>query len=157
MLAWMSNVRLPMDAGDFGLLSRCALDALRSTPERHGYVRGLRRWIGFRQLGIGVERDERAGGTSKHSARKLLRVAFDGNFSFSTVPLRAATVIGAAAMALCVAYAAYAVAQKLARGRAPLNYALYRLWRAEYQTLGRARVPFGSSLLVVARPTGSGL
>ncbi len=122
MLAWMSNVRLPVDAGDFGLLSRRALDALRSTPERHRYVRGLRSWIGFRQVGLEVERDERAGGTSKYSARKLLRLAFDGIFAFSTVPLRAAAVIGAGAMALCAMYAVYAVVQRFASGRSPQGF-----------------------------------
>ena len=122
MLAWMSNVRLPVDAGDFGLLSRRAVDALRSAPERHRYVRGLRSWIGFRQIGIEVERDERAGGTSKYSTRKLLRLAFDGIFAFSTAPLRAAAVLGAGAMALCATYVVYAVVQRLASGRSPQGF-----------------------------------
>src|SRR5207249_677978 len=95
-----SDTRLPVDAGDFALLSRRVVDALRRAPERHRYLRGLRTWVGFRQIGIPVERVERRAGASKYSPAKLVALALDGIFAFSVVPLRAAAVIGFGAIAL---------------------------------------------------------
>ena len=86
----LASVQLPMDAGDFGLLSRRVVNELRRTKEQHRYLRGLRTWVGFRQVGIEVERGERFAGDSKYSASKLFKLAFDGIFAFSIVPLRAA-------------------------------------------------------------------
>ena len=90
LIAELSDVAMPQEAGDFGMMSRRVVDILRSSPERHLYWRGLRSWAGFRQKGIPVERDARYAGKSKYSLRKLLQLAFDGLFSFSIVPLRAA-------------------------------------------------------------------
>src|SRR5262249_32602970 len=94
MIATLSDVRLPLDAGDFGLLSRRVVERLRAIPEHHRYLRGLRTWVGFRQKGVPVERRERAAGSSQYTLGRLLRLAFDGIFAFSMAPLRAAAVIG---------------------------------------------------------------
>jgi len=122
LLARMSNVRLPVDAGDFSLLSRRVVDTLKRAPERHRYLRGLRTWTGFRQVGIDVERDERAAGRSKYTFTKLLRLAFDGIFSFSIVPLRAAALVGALAVAASSAFALYALWAKLVLDRSPQGF-----------------------------------
>src|SRR5690606_26239943 len=87
LLASMSSIDLPVDAGDFGLISRQVLEVLKTMPERQRYIRGLRAWAGFKQVGIEVERRPRAAGHSKYSFTKLLRLASDGILAFSVVPL----------------------------------------------------------------------
>src|SRR5208283_687350 len=100
LLLSLSEISLPLDTGDFGLMSRRVVDHIRAAPERNRYLRGLRAWAGFRQIGVLVERDARAAGTSKYSVLKLMRLASDGIFAFSTVPLRTATIVGAVAIAV---------------------------------------------------------
>jgi polyisoprenyl-phosphate glycosyltransferase len=110
LMAALSDVRVPLDAGDFSLMTRPVVDAIRSTPERQRYVRGLRAWVGFRQMGIEVERAARQAGETKYDATGLLGLALSGLFSFSVVPLRAAVLVGALAVAASVLFAAYSVA-----------------------------------------------
>lgn len=83
-----SDLDLPLDAGDFCLLDRQAVDALNRLPERVRFVRGLRRFVGFRQTGLEYERDRRAAGVPKYTLRKLVGLAVDGLFNFSAFPLR---------------------------------------------------------------------
>lgn len=122
LIGALSGIRLPLDAGDFGLMSARVVDQLRRMPERHRYLRGLRAWVGFRQTGIPVARGERYAGESKYSVAKLFKLAFDGIFSFSVAPLRFAAITGAAAMLLCVSYVAYALYAKLFLGRSPQGF-----------------------------------
>lgn len=122
ILARLSNVELPVDAGDFGLMSRRVIEQLRQAPERHRYLRGLRAWAGYRQIGIAVERSARAGGESKYSLAKLVALACDGFFSFSVAPLRAAALLGIAAIVVSGLYALYAVVAKLAFGHSPQGF-----------------------------------
>lgn len=122
IISRMSDVTLPEDAGDFSLLSRRVVAQLRQSPERHRYLRGLRSWVGFRQVGIPVERDARYAGQSKFSPRKLLKLAFDGIFSFSVVPLRMATMLGALVMAGSLLFAAYAIGVHLFFSRSPQGF-----------------------------------
>lgn len=109
LMARLSDVPLPLDAGDFGLLSRRVIDQLRQMPERHRYLRGMRSWVGFRQIGIPVERERRHSGRSKYNVLRLLRLATDGIFAFSIVPIRASALIGAVAIFLSSLYALYAL------------------------------------------------
>jgi dolichol-phosphate mannosyltransferase len=122
LLSRMSKLHLPLDAGDFALLSRRVVDQLRDLPERHRYLRGLRAWVGYQQIGITVNRAERYGGTSKYSLTKLMGLAFDGIFSFSTVPLRAATVVGAFAVGLSMLFAIYQVFAKFFLAQQPRGF-----------------------------------
>lgn len=122
MLAGLSNIQLPVDAGDFGLMSRRVVDQLRNAPERHRYLRGLRAWAGYRQIGIAVERSARAGGESKYSAAKLVALACDGFFSFSVAPLRAAALLGVGAIVLSTLFALYAIAAKFLLNRSPQGF-----------------------------------
>ena len=122
IISRMSEIELPRDAGDFALLSRRVVDELRRSPERHRYLRGMRCWVGFRQTGIPVIRDARYAGDSKFSARKLLRLAFDGIFSFSVMPLRIATVLGALVVAGSTLFAAYATLVHLFLSRSPQGF-----------------------------------
>ena len=109
LLALLSPVQLPLDAGDFGLMSRRVVDEIRRMPEHHRYLRGMRSWVGFRQIGIPIQRSARSAGRTKYSPLKLLKLASDGIFAFSIVPLRAVTIVGAVAIALSLLYTLYAV------------------------------------------------
>ena len=109
LIAALSSIRLPLVAGDFGLMSDRVIDEIRKMPEHHRYIRGLRTWVGFRQIGIPVERATRLAGRTKYSPLKLLKLASDGIFAFSIVPLRAAAILGAGASAFSVLYAMYAL------------------------------------------------
>jgi len=82
----------------------------------------LRTWAGFKQIGIPVERAERRAGRSKYTVVKLIQLAFDGVFSFSVVPLRAAAVIGAMALVLSTLYAGYALVAKLFFDQSPVGF-----------------------------------
>jgi glycosyltransferase involved in cell wall biosynthesis len=112
LLASLSSVQLPLDAGDFGLMSRRVIEEIRKMPEQHRYIRGLRTWVGFRQIGIPVERSARQAGQTKYSPLKLLKLASDGIFAFSIVPLRAAAVLGAGAIGLSSLFALYSLYAK---------------------------------------------
>lgn len=122
-LLWLfSTIRLPVDAGDFALLSRRIVDELRKLPEHQRYLRGLRAWVGFRQIGIQLERSERLAGESKYTFRKLLSLAFDGIFAFSVVPLRIVTILGLATTVLALLFAAYALYVKFVLDRSPEGF-----------------------------------
>jgi len=94
LLKSIANVDIPLDSGDFCVMSRRALDTLKSMPERNRFLRGLRGWIGFRQVGVEYERERRFAGDVKYTFSKLLKLAFDGLTSFSYVPLRLASLLG---------------------------------------------------------------
>jgi polyisoprenyl-phosphate glycosyltransferase len=93
-LAMVAQLQLPLDAGDFSLLDRRVVDALVALPEHHRFLRGLRTWVGFRQIGVDCERDARAAGVSKYTLRKAARLALEGYVGFSALPLRLAAVLG---------------------------------------------------------------
>jgi len=122
LIARVSNVRLPLDAGDFGLLSRRVVDRLRSIPEHHRYLRGLRAWVGFRQTGVPVERAVRHSGESRYGLIRLLGLAFDGIFAISMAPLRAASVVGLITIAGSFLFALYAVIVRLFLGKSPPGF-----------------------------------
>ena len=122
LAARMSSVELPLDAGDFGLMSYRVVEQLRGMREQHRYLRGLRSWVGFRQIGIEVERAARAHGETKYSALKLLKLASDGLFAFSAVPLRMAAVVGALAMAASSAFALYSIVAKFLFSTTPRGF-----------------------------------
>ncbi|MFL5539881.1 MAG: glycosyltransferase family 2 protein [Longimicrobiaceae bacterium] len=122
LAARLSTVPLPLDAGDFGLMSRRVVDLLRAMPERHRFLRGMRAWAGFRQIGVAVERAERGAGESKYSLRRLMGLAFDGIFAFSVIPLRAAAAAGVLAMILSTLFAIYSLVAKLFLGRQPQGF-----------------------------------
>lgn len=121
-LARLSNPQLPLDAGDFGLMSRRVVEQLRRMPEHHRYLRGLRSWVGFRQTGIVVERSERHSGKSKYGLLKLLRLASDGIFAFSIVPIRAAALLGLIAITLSVVFAIYSLYAKVFLHQSPRGF-----------------------------------
>jgi dolichol-phosphate mannosyltransferase len=87
LMSRLVSFEMPLDTGDFCLMDRRVVKVLNSMPERNRFVRGLRAWSGFRQTGMTYERHARATGDAKYNFPKLLKLARDGVFSFSTVPL----------------------------------------------------------------------
>ncbi|MBI3970570.1 MAG: glycosyltransferase family 2 protein [Chloroflexi bacterium] len=90
----ISNVDIPVDTGDFRLLDRRAVDALRSMREHHRYVRGMAAWIGFRSIGVPYHRAARHAGETKYPLRRMIKFALDGITNFSYLPLQLATYAG---------------------------------------------------------------
>jgi dolichol-phosphate mannosyltransferase len=122
MMAKLSDIQLPLDSGDFGLMSRRVVDQVKTMPEHHRYLRGMRSWVGFRQTGLAVERAERHSGRSKYSVMRLLRLAFDGIFAFSIMPIRAAALFGALVIFLSTLYVAYSLYAKLFLHKSPQGF-----------------------------------
>lgn len=89
----LSDTPIPMDTGDFRLISRRALDVLQSMPERHRFIRGMVSWIGFRQEPIAYDREARFTGQTKYPLGKMVRLALDAITGFSTKPLRLAAYL----------------------------------------------------------------
>jgi len=104
-----AGVQVPLDAGDFRLLSRRAADAVRSLRERHRFMKGLFAWVGFPQLGVPYRREPRHSGQSKWNYWKLWNLAIEGFTSFTTAPLKLATYLGTAVAMLSFAYAAFVI------------------------------------------------
>jgi polyisoprenyl-phosphate glycosyltransferase len=102
LLNRLSDVPIPLDSGDFRLMSGNVVDTLRAMPERDRFVRGMVSWIGFKQTALPYKRDVRFAGESKYPLKKMLRFATDGILSFSTKPLQMSVALGmcCASMAL---------------------------------------------------------
>ncbi len=90
----LTNVSIPVDTGDFRLMSRRVVDALRQTRERGRFIRGLVSWVGFNQTGVEYDRDARFSGETKYPFSKMLKFAIDGITAFSEIPLRFASYLG---------------------------------------------------------------
>ena len=113
IMARLVPFEVPLDSGDFCLITRRVADIINAMPERNRFVRGLRAWSGFKQIGVTYERAARFAGQPKYSFSKLIKLAMDGLFSFSTVPLRAATYLGLSVSALAFFGAVVTFVQKI--------------------------------------------
>ncbi|WP_129649492.1 glycosyltransferase family 2 protein [Peristeroidobacter agariperforans] len=109
LLNKLSDVPIPLDTGDFRLISRNVVDALRAMPERDRFVRGMVSWVGFHQIALPYSRAERVAGESKYPLRKMLRFATDGILSFSRKPLQMSAAMGIACAFLALLGICYAV------------------------------------------------
>ena len=125
-MARTTEVDMPVDTGDFRLIDRRVVDALRRIPERNRYVRGIVSWLGFRQYAYEYERHERFAGQTKYPLKKMLKLASDGLVSFSVKPLRWILGTGIVLSALSVLYLLYVLIASLC-GAAMLSAGLYAL------------------------------
>jgi glycosyltransferase involved in cell wall biosynthesis len=114
---------IPIDAGDFRLLDRRAVDALKALPERNRFMKGLYDWIGFRQIAVSFVRQPRAAGTSKFRMRGLWSLALDGTTSFSSVPLRVWTFVGLIVATFAFAFGLFVLFRALLHGTDVPGYA----------------------------------
>lgn len=113
----LSEIKIPVDTGDYRLIDRKVADVLRKMPERNRYVRGMVSWAGFRQTPVEYERQERFAGTTKYPLKKMLKFAFDGIVSFSSKPLKLSQYLGFFAVLVAMAIFIYAVIYRLVGGR----------------------------------------
>jgi dolichol-phosphate mannosyltransferase len=114
--ALLGGMSIPVDAGDFRLMSRPVVLTMRALREQHRFVRGMVWWVGFRQSSVSYERPGRFAGETKWPFRKMLRFAIDGITSFSTVPLRMATYLGLLAGLVAMGGVGWAVYSKFFGG-----------------------------------------
>ncbi len=105
----LTDVDIPQDTGDFRLVTRQLLEALKQLPESHRFVRGLFAWLGFRQVALPYVRQERFAGETKYPLKRMLRLAIDAITGFSTVPLRAALWLSMLGFVVALGIGAYAV------------------------------------------------
>jgi polyisoprenyl-phosphate glycosyltransferase len=113
LLKSISYIDIPLDSGDFCFMSRRVMDILNAMPEESRYIRGMRSWIGFKQIGMPYERAERAAGSSKYGFRMLLGLAYNGIFNFSEFPIKLIKRIGYSAIFASFIYLLYSLYRKL--------------------------------------------
>lgn len=118
----MSKMKLPLDSGDFSLFTRRVLDEMLKMPEHSLFLRGIRYWVGYRQTGMEYERDARSAGEPKYSFVQLLRLAYNGIFSFSDVPIKLLGRIGFLAILVSIIYALYVIFMKVMYGNVPQGF-----------------------------------
>ena len=119
----LSDTHIPPDAGDFRLLDRVVVDALKKLPEHARFMKGMFAWVGFKQTGVPFDRPERHAGESQWPALRLIRFALDGIFSFSTVPLRLWTWLGIITATLAMLYASFLIIRVMIYGIDAPGYA----------------------------------
>jgi len=98
----ITDVKIPLDTGDFRLLDRKVVNVMNSMRERHRFLRGMASWVGFKQIGVNYRRAARHAGETKYPFRKMLRLALNAVTSFSYFPLQVATFVGFAAAGLAI-------------------------------------------------------
>lgn len=109
----ITGVEIPLDAGDFRLMSRAVVLTLRALREQHRFVRGMVAWVGFKQTAVYYDREARFAGSTKYPLQKMLRFAIDGITSFSVLPLRIATWLGMFAAVCAVSIGVWAIVVKM--------------------------------------------
>ena len=121
-LGKLANIKIPLDSGDFCLMSRRVVDILNSMPEESRFLRGMRSWVGFNQIGLPYDRQMRHAGNSKYSFLKLLNLALDGFFNFTKLPTRFIFIIGFISMLISIGYVTYSIYKKYIYGLNPNGF-----------------------------------
>jgi dolichol-phosphate mannosyltransferase len=123
LLNLITNIKMPLDAGNFALMDRKVLEHIKRIPLRNSYLPGLRAYIGFKQTGIPVPRRERHDKKSRVGLKGLFRLAFNGIFSFSYLPIRLFNVLGAFSLFISFLLSFYALWCKIVAGVAVVSWA----------------------------------
>lgn len=119
LLRTVADIEIPVDTGDFCLIDSRVAEVLRQLPERNRFLRGLRSWAGFQQVGVLYDRPARHAGEAKFTLRKMTRLALNGVLAFTSLPLRLASYLGFLTMAGGFAYLMLAVGARLTSGAFP--------------------------------------
>lgn len=122
ILRAIARIDIPLDSGDFCVMDRRVVDLIRNFPERVRFLRGLRSWVGFRQVGLAYERDRRFAGSSKYTFGRLVKLALDGLVSFSDLPLRLASFLGFGVAGVSILLGLYYLAKRLISGLGPAGF-----------------------------------
>jgi polyisoprenyl-phosphate glycosyltransferase len=118
----ISYVDIPLDSGDFSMVSRRVVNLMNQMPEESRFLRGMRSWVGFRQIGVAYERSERVAGAPKYSFKMLRRLAYNGIFNFSEFPIKFIIRTGALAIAVAVIYLVQTLIKKYVFGTVPQGF-----------------------------------
>ena len=118
----VSNFNIPIDSGDFSMLSRRVVDAINSMPEQSRYLRGMRAWVGYKQIAYEYDRDERHAGETKYSWSKLFELAFNGIFNFSDFPVKIITRLGFLTVIFSLIYFGYNIYRKIYYNDVPQGF-----------------------------------
>lgn len=122
ILKKISYVEIPLDSGDFSLISRRVADTLVEMKEESRFIRGMRTWVGFKQIGVDYERHERKAGDSKYPFHKLLKLALNGIFNFSEFPIKFITNLGLFSIIISILYLLYAFAKLIFTDNVPEGF-----------------------------------
>ncbi|MDI9319582.1 MAG: glycosyltransferase family 2 protein [Phycisphaerales bacterium] len=113
ILQKLSNIEIPLDTGDFCVMKKVVIEKMLLLNEKNPFLRGIRAWVGFKQIGVQYERQARAEGESGYTISKLLKIAFDGIFSFSKIPIRFITYLGLIGLLIATIYSVFVITLKL--------------------------------------------
>lgn len=118
----MSNISIPIDSGDFAFISRRVIDTINSMPEKSRFIRGMRAWVGFNQVGLEYSRDRRHSGYSKYSIRDLVHLGMNGIYNFSEIPIRLISKLGLMAVMLALVYLLFIIFRRVVYGDVPQGF-----------------------------------
>ena len=113
ILKRLSDTKIQLDSGDFCVMKKIVVDNMLKLQEKNPFLRGIRAWVGFKQVGVEYERHARFQGESGYTLKKLLKIALDGIFSFSNVPIRLITILGSIGLIFAVIYSSVTLYQNL--------------------------------------------
>ena len=118
----VSNFNIPIDSGDFSMLSRRVVDTMNNMPEQSRYLRGMRAWVGYKQIAYEYDRAERHAGETKYSWTKLFELAFNGIFNFSDFPVKIITRLGFLTVIFSLIYFGYNIYRKIYYNDVPQGF-----------------------------------
>jgi glycosyltransferase involved in cell wall biosynthesis len=116
LLKALSNTKIPLDSGDFCVMKKQVVDNMLMLQEKNPFLRGIRAWVGFKQTGVEYERAARFDGQSGYTFKKLLKIAMDGIFSFSSVPIRTITMLGVVGLLFAFVYSILVIYESVIHG-----------------------------------------
>lgn len=116
LLKRLSDTKIQLDSGDFCVMKKIVVDNMLKLHEKNPFLRGIRAWVGFKQIGVEYERQARFQGESGYTLKKLFKIALDGIFSFSNVPIRLITILGSIGLFFAILYSFLAIHEKLIYG-----------------------------------------
>ena len=138
ILKSLSDTNIPLDSGDFCVMKKHVVDKMLLLQEKNPFLRGIRAWVGFKQIGVEYDRHARIEGESGYTLKKLLKIAMDGIFSFSSVPIRVITMLGVFGFIFAISYSIYVI----------LEYFLHGISVQGFATLAII-ISFFSSLMLI--------
>ncbi len=122
LLKSISYIDMPLDTGDFSLISRRIIDVLNKMPEESRYIRGMRAWVGFKQIGVEYEREQRFAGQSKYSFKMLFQLAYNGIFNFSEFPIKFITNMGLLSVLVSLLYLLQTIYKRIMDPSFPVGF-----------------------------------
>lgn len=122
LLKKISYIKIPLDSGDFSLISRRVVDRLVEMKEESRFIRGMRTWVGFKQIGVPYDRGERNFGISKYSFYRLFKLALNGIFNFSEFPIKFITMLGLTTILISITYLIYTLINLFIYNQVPQGF-----------------------------------